>query len=72
MSSALNKQIKGSHYKNMAIQPAFFCYYNNINYIEGNIIKYICRYKKKNGLQDLLKAKHYLELLIEFYGRKTK
>ncbi len=65
MSKVLEHQEGGSHYKKMAIQPIDFIYFNEIPFIEGNIIKYILRHKKKNGLEDLKKAKHYLEILIE-------
>lgn len=67
---AKDKQIGGSHYKDMKIQPVEFIVQNNIGYIEGNIIKYVCRYKNKNGIQDLEKAKHYLEMLIEYEKEK--
>ena len=63
-----NTQVGGSHYKDMKIQPIDFIVGNNLGYIEGNIIKYISRYKAKNGIQDLEKAKHYLEILIENEG----
>jgi len=59
------KQIGGNHYKDMKIQPLDFIIQNEIPYIEGNIIKYVSRYKAKNGLQDLEKAMHYLEILID-------
>lgn len=65
MSKVLDYQEGGSHYKKMAIQPIDFIYFNDIPFIEGNIIKYILRHRKKNGLEDLKKAKHYLEILIE-------
>ena len=65
MSKVLDHREGGSHYKKMAIQPIDFIYFNEIPFIEGNIIKYILRHKKKNGLEDLKKAKHYLEILIE-------
>lgn len=58
-------QIGGDHYKKMKIQPIEFIYENDIPYIEANVIKYVCRHKYKNGLEDLEKAKHYIELLIE-------
>ena len=65
----LEKQIGGNHYKDYSIQPVEFIHANNVPYLEGNIIKYIMRHKKKNGVQDLEKAKHYLELLIQLdYG----
>lgn len=62
---ALNQQIGGSHYKDMSIQPVEFILANNLGFCVGNCIKYLCRYKNKNGKEDLLKAKHYIELLIE-------
>ena len=64
--SALDKQVGGNHYKDFAIQPIEFIVKNNLGFIEGNVIKYICRWRKKNGLEDLEKAKHYVELLIYF------
>lgn len=62
---ALKEQIGGKHYKDFVIQPIEFITKNNIGFIEGNVIKYICRYKNKNGLEDLLKVKHYVDLLIQ-------
>ena len=59
------KQVGGSHYKKYKIQPIEFIVKNNIGFVEGNIIKYILRFKEKGGVQDLLKAKHYIELLID-------
>ncbi len=59
-----DKQVGGSHYKSMAIQPTDFILANNLGWCEGNAVKYICRYKQKNGVQDLEKAVHYLEILI--------
>lgn len=69
--SALDKQVGGGHYKSMKIQPVDFITANNIGYVEGNIIKYVCRYKNKNGVEDLKKAQHYLQMLIE-QEEKTK
>lgn len=62
---ALDTQIAGDHYKSMAIQPVEFIHKNGLGYIVGCSIKYLCRYKTKNGIEDLYKAKHYIELLIE-------
>ena len=62
---ALDVQVGGGHYKDMAIQPIKFIMKNNLNYCQANIIKYACRYKDKNGKEDLLKIKHYVDLLIE-------
>ena len=63
--SALNTQEGGQHYKQWKIQPIEFIHANGLPYIEGNIIKYIMRHKFKNGLEDLKKARHYLDILIE-------
>ncbi len=65
----LDVQVGGDHYKNMAIQPIEFTHKNNLNFCQGNVIKYITRYKHKNGIEDLKKVKHYVDLLIELeYG----
>lgn len=63
--SALKKQVSGSHYKDFPIQPVEFIHKNNIPYLEGNVIKYTCRHKSKNGKEDILKAIHYLQLILE-------
>ncbi len=63
--SANDQQVAGNHYKNQAIQPWDYIVQNNIGYLEGNIIKYISRWRNKNGVQDLRKARHYLDKLIE-------
>jgi hypothetical protein len=67
-NSALDVQIGGSHYKDFKIQPIEFIHANNLPYCEANVIKYVSRWKTKNGLADLLKAKHYIDLLIELEG----
>jgi hypothetical protein len=48
-----------------------FCYKNNIPYLEATAIKYLCRWREKNGIEDLEKAKHYIDLLIEFNNANT-
>lgn len=63
--SALNKQEGGSHYKDYKIQPIEFIMSNNLDYLQGNVVKYICRYKNKNGIEDLKKAIHYIQIMIE-------
>ena len=68
--NALEKQVDGNHYKDMAIQPVEFIHANGIPYLEGNVIKYLTRWRKKNGLADLEKARHYIDLLIQLEGRK--
>lgn len=62
--AANEKQVGGAHYQG-SIQTWDYIIANDIGYLEGNVIKYVSRYKKKNGLQDLEKAQHYLEKLIE-------
>ena len=65
----LDKQVGGDHYKGMAIQPIEFAQKNNLSYCESNAIKYICRHANKNGVEDLRKAIHNIELLIQIeYG----
>jgi hypothetical protein len=63
--SASEKQIGGNHYKDMPIQPSEYITKNGLGWYEGNAIKYISRYKTKHGKQDIEKAIHYLELLLE-------
>ena len=62
---ANDQQVAGSHYKKQVIQTWDYIAANNIGYFEGNIIKYISRWRDKNGLEDLRKARHYLDKLIE-------
>lgn len=62
---ATDRQIGGNHYKNFKIQPIEFITANKLNFIQGCVIKYICRYNKKNGNEDLNKIIHYCELLKE-------
>ena len=68
---AIDSQIGGSHYKKYKIQPAEFCHKNNIPYLEATAIKYLCRWRDKGGVQDLEKAKHFIDLLIEFENDNT-
>ena len=63
--SAYDKQIGGSHYKKMKIQPSKFVIENELLFPEGNIIKYVCRHRYKNGKEDLEKAIHFIEMIIE-------
>ena len=63
--SAYDKQIGGSHYKKMKIQPSKFVIENELLFPEGNVIKYICRHRYKNGKEDLEKAVHFIEMIIE-------
>ena len=65
---ALDVQVGGDHYKSLAIQPVEYIHANKIGYFEGNVIKYVTRWRAKNGVADLEKAKHYIDLLIELEG----
>lgn len=63
--SALEKQEGGGHYKDMKIQPVEFIHANNLPFLEGTIIKYVSRWRAKGGFEDLRKAKHCIDLLIQ-------
>ena len=63
--SAYKKQIGGAHYSKFKVQPSKFINDNKLLFAEGNAIKYICRHAYKGGKQDLLKAKHYIDMIIE-------
>ena len=72
MSDPYDKQVGGDHYQTMKIQPAEFVNKNKMLFAEGNAIKYICRHINKGGKQDLEKAKHYIDMIIERdYGDET-
>ncbi len=62
---ALEQQIGGTHYQGYDIQPAEFMARKYPGWLEGNVIKYVCRYQSKGGVEDLEKAQHYLSILIE-------
>jgi len=63
--AANTRQEGGNHYKTLAIQPWDYIIQNNLGFLEGNVIKYVTRWKEKEGLQDLQKARHFLDKLIE-------
>ena len=71
--SASDRQVGGDHYKNLALQPFEFIERNGLGYGVGNVIKYLSRYKNKHkingGIEDLKKARHYIELLIHLEHR---
>ena len=60
-----SRQVGGNHYKDFHIQPYEFISKNDLSFFQGNVIKYVCRYKHKNGIEDLEKIKHYCELEIK-------
>ena len=59
-----SRQVGGSHYKNFSIQPYEFISKNNLSFFQGNVVKYVCRYLNKKGIEDLEKIIHYCELEI--------
>ena len=63
--NSLEDQIGGKHYRSMKIQPAEFINENKLLFAEGNAIKYICRHQSKGKAQDIKKAIHYLEMILE-------
>lgn len=65
MDQANNNQIGGTHYTSKAIQPWDYIVANELGYLEGNIVKYVSRWRAKGGIEDLRKARHYLDKLIE-------
>lgn len=67
--SAFDKQVAGSHYKGMKIQPMEYALANNLGYCEATALKYISRWKLKGGIADLDKAIHFLELLKEYASK---
>jgi len=72
MSDSLNTQIGGDHYLKLKIQPMEYSMANNLNACQHTAIKYLTRYKDKNGVEDLRKAIHTIEMLIEFETRGDK
>ena len=68
----LAKQVGGQHYKLLKIQPVEYIHANQIGYFEGTAIKYLSRWRNKGGLEDLQKAKHFIDLLIELETKEPK
>ena len=60
-----SRQVGGKHYKNFTIQPYEFISKNNLSFFQGCVVKYVCRYLQKNGIEDLEKIKHYCDLEIK-------
>jgi hypothetical protein len=65
LDSPLDIQVGGNHYKDLRIQPVEYIHANKLGYFEGNVIKYVSRWRAKNGIMDLHKARHYIDLLIQ-------
>lgn len=64
-SDPLVEQVGGDHYKGMAIQPVEYIHANGIGFMEGCAIKYLSRWRAKGGVQDLKKARHFIDMLIQ-------
>ena len=72
-NSALTVQVDGDHYKKLSIQPVEYIHANRLGFCEGSVIKYVSRWRDKNGIRDLEKAKHFIDLLIELeHERQSK
>ncbi|AUR88824.1 protein of unknown function DUF3310 [Vibrio phage 1.118.B._10N.261.49.F6] len=70
--AATDRQVGGDHYKSLKIQPIEYIDANNMPYLEGNVVKYVTRHASKNGIQDIDKAIHYLELIKQMrYAEET-
>ena len=69
--TALTTQVGGSHYKDMPIQPAEYCHKNCIGKLEGDVITYVSRWRKKNGIEDLKKARHTIDIILELESELT-
>ena len=68
--NANKQQVGGAHYATKSIQPWDYIIANDLGYLEGNIIKYVSRWKDKGGVEDLKKAQHYLQKLIETHDKE--
>jgi len=70
-TKATDKQVGGNHYKDCKIMPIEYITKNNLDFLEGNVVKYITRHKLKGGVEDIKKVIHYAELILELnYGNK--
>jgi len=69
--SEFDIQVGGDHYKKMPIQPLEFIAKNGLDFFQGNVLKYVIRYKFKNGIEDLKKARHYIDMMIELEEKKA-
>jgi len=70
--TALDKQVGGNHYREKSIQPITYIHANNLSFCSGNVVKYITRYKDRGGADDVRKALHYCQLILELeYNEKT-
>lgn len=71
-TSALDVQAGGDHYKKLVVQPIEYIHANGIPFAEGSVIKYVTRWRDKGGVEDLKKARHFLDLLIELEAKAAQ
>lgn len=69
-TNPLEQQVAGGHYKDMVIQPIEYCHKNGLGPCESGVVKYVSRHKSKNGVEDLYKARHLIDLLIHLEYNK--
>ena len=69
--SQFDIQVGGDHYKKMPIQPLEFIAKNGLDFFQGCVIKYVIRYRDKNGIEDLKKARHFIDMMIEMMEDET-
>lgn len=69
-TNPLATQVAGTHYKDLKIQPIEYIHANGIPFAEGSVIKYVTRWRSKGGINDLEKARHFIDLLIELESKK--
>ena len=71
-TKATSKQVAGDHYAQQEIEPIEYTLANDLGYCEGNVVKYITRHKLKGGKEDILKAMHYLQFILDYqYGDRS-
>ncbi len=71
MEKQTDKQVGGDHYKNCSIQPVVYIESNKLGFLMGNVVKYVTRYSVNSNVQDLEKAKHYIELQLQLLEEGT-
>lgn len=69
---ATDSQVGGTHYKGFKIQPVEYIQANDLDFLQGNVVKYITRHKFKNGKVDIEKAIHFCQLILELQYSETK
>lgn len=62
---SLKQQVGGNHYKNNAIQPVEYAHANKLDFLQGSVVKYVTRFRDKNGAEDLKKAAHFIQMLLD-------